>query len=129
MEKNGYVVSSDEKTVKIRIDRESACGGNCAHCKGCSSEMIFEYENSCGFKAGETVRVLMDDRKFLKKSFLVYGLLIISLIAGGILGYLLFESELMSALFSVIALAVVLLVLRKVQKADDREIKVERILS
>ena len=129
MEQNGYVISSDEKTVKIRIDRESACGGNCAHCKGCSSEMIFEYENSCGCKAGETVKVLMDDKNFLKKSFLVYGLLIISLIMGGILGYLLFESEVMAALFSVVSLTVVLLMLRKGQKADDNEIKVERILS
>ena len=129
MEKNGYIVSANEKRVKIRIDRESACGGNCAHCKGCSAEMIFEYENYCDFKQGETVRVLMDDKKFLKKSFLGYGLLAISLILGGILGYLIFKSEIASALSSLLFMGIILYILRKVQKADNGEIKVERIQS
>ncbi len=128
MEKNGYIVSADGDTVKIRIDRDSACGGNCAHCHGCSSEMIIEYKNCCDFKEGEIVKVTMDTKRFFKKAFLGYGLLVIAMIFGGILGYSLFKSEAISAIFALVFLAFILMMLKKVQKEDREEIKVERIL-
>ena len=35
MVKSGFVVEVGEKLVKVRIERQSACGGNCAGCLGC----------------------------------------------------------------------------------------------
>lgn len=127
MEKNGYVVTANEKTAKIRVSRESACGGNCSHCKGCGTDaIIFEIENSMDFKEGEIVKVTMDDSKFLKKSFLGYGLLVVLIIAGGILGYTIFKNEFASFVFILAFLFIGLFVLRKNFKERFSDIKVER---
>lgn len=127
MVKNGYVVMADEKKAKIRVNRESACGGNCSHCKGCGTDAIlFEVENDMNFKSGETVKVIMDDRKFLKKSFLGYGLLVALIIAGGVLGYEIFQNELVSFALMLIFLFLGLFILRKTFKERFSDIKVER---
>ncbi len=127
MEKNGFVVFADERNAKIKVNRESACGGNCSHCKGCGADAIlFEIENNMDFKEGEVVRVIMDDSKFLKKSFLGYGLLVVLIIAGGILGYTVSKNELVSFAFILISLFLGLIILKNIFKDRFSDIKVER---
>lgn len=128
MIKNGYVVWVNDDKAKIRINRESSCGGNCAHCKGCgTSEMILDVTNDLDLSEGEIVKVFMDNKLFLRKAALGYGMLVCSMIIGGILGNILFKSELASASCSIAFLVIVLLVFRTFFKGKSLDIRVERI--
>ena len=37
MEQTGYVTKVSDGRIKVRVIRESSCGGNCVSCKGCPS--------------------------------------------------------------------------------------------
>ena len=37
MEQTGYVTKVSDDRIKVRVIRESSCGGNCVSCKGCPS--------------------------------------------------------------------------------------------
>lgn len=127
MEKSGYVVQASEGKAKIRIHRESSCGGDCGRCGGCGSdEVVIETENSLNLKAGETVKVIMDNKKFLRRAALGYGSLVAVMILGGILGYEIFQSEAASVLFVAGFLAITLLVLKRSFKGKTAEIRIER---
>ncbi len=127
MIKTGYVIGADEKIVKIRVHRESACGGNCAHCNGCESgEVVIEAENIIGAKIGETVKILMEDKAFLKNTLWGYGALVFALILGGILGYEIFKTDFASAICAFSFLGIVLLIYRIGFKNHKTNIKIER---
>ncbi len=90
MEQFGFVTSIEDGLAKIRVDRESACGGNCAGCHGCPQNAIIiswpdNPENP--FMIGERVKVTMPTNNFFAGIFKSYGVLILALLAGAILGY------------------------------------------
>ena len=128
MEKNGYVIFSDDKIARIRIKRESSCGGNCSHCKGCGTdEVIIEAVNTKELKAGETVKVIMPDSSFVKKSLVGYGGLVFLILLGAISGYMIFGNELVALLFMVVFLFVGLFILKVLFKKNESDIIVERL--
>ena len=129
MEKNGYVVFSDDKIAKIMIKRESSCGGNCSHCKGCGTdEIVIETENNQGLETGECVKVIMDDSNFLKKMLWGYGLVIVFIVSGTTLGYSLFENDIIVLMFFLGFLAVGLFILRMIFRNKNEDIKIKRIV-
>lgn len=127
MEKKGYVVKTSAEKVFIRINRESACGGNCSHCKGCgTNELIIEADNDLNLTQGEVVKVIMDNSSFLKNSFFGYGLLAISIIIGTVIGFAFFKNELIALLFLCLFLFVALLLLKVLFKNRSTDIKIQR---
>ncbi len=113
MKQYGFVVEKCENSIKVRVDRESSCGGNCVSCKGCpSSAVILECNGDPELQKGDRVLLVMPNRKFYGNLFLGYGQIIIWMVAGAVLGYCLFKSETASVLGLVSGLAVGLVIAR-----------------
>ncbi len=127
MLKSGYVIDANDKTAKIRIHRESSCGGDCGRCGGCGTdELIVEVENTMKLQKGETVNVKMNNKKFILSAALGYGILTAVMVLGGILGYEAFNSETASILFTAGFLVISLIVIRYSFKNKKSDIKIER---
>jgi len=127
MEKNGYVIFSDDKIARIRIKRDSSCGGNCSHCKGCGTdEVLIEIDNKHGLKSGENVKITMEDSSFVKNSFIGYGVLVILVLFGAIFGYVIFDNEFVSLLFLIGFMFIGFGLLRLIFKKKEPDIKVKR---
>lgn len=113
MEQTGYVVELTENGAKVRVDRESACGGNCVSCKGCpSSAVIVECSLAEKVEAGDMVKLTMQNSKFFKNAALGYGLLVILMILGAVVGYCTYKSEGASVLGAAIGIAIGLVTLK-----------------
>ena len=92
----GYVTAVIGDTAKIRVDRQSACGGNCGACHGCpSGAVLIEQKNDPGrpFFIGERVILVMPFRSFFSGLLQSYGTLAVSLFGGAVLGYLIGRTE------------------------------------
>ena len=94
MIKTGYVIRADFNTADVRVHRESSCGGNCSHCKGCGvDEIIIAVPNDIRAVEGETVKIIMPDKKFLSGALLGYGILVLAMLLGGIIGYIISKND------------------------------------
>lgn len=87
MEERARVVFTDGDTAKVVLKRSSACGENCAKCKGCTSEMTYvEAKNLIGAKVGQEVILEMKSGMFLGVVLITYVLPLIALTIGIMLG-------------------------------------------
>lgn len=96
MEQIGFVAEVGKDEVKIRVERQSACGGNCAGCHGCpSNAVLISYPNDPQnpFSLGERVTVVMSTKNFFGGIMQSYGILILFMLAGAIGGYVWSERE------------------------------------
>lgn len=111
MKQTGYVTEIVNGRMKVRVDRESACGGNCVSCKGCPTDaVIIECNEAVGISKGDTVELEMPDKQFFKGAMLGYGVPVILMIVGAVCGFIMAENDAASILGAVIGLAVGLLV-------------------
>ena len=74
MREEGFVKTVSGETCEVIINRKTACGENCASCKGgCEvKKQVCVAENLLGAKVGDKVLIEMDSQKVLKSAFLVY---------------------------------------------------------
>ncbi len=88
MEKFGTVKELHGADMIVSVVRDSACGDNCAACGLCgnSREMTVRLKNTNGFKQGDRVRLVSEDKKVLGNSALGYLSLTALLISGGVIG-------------------------------------------
>lgn len=131
MRKTG-IVKSDGKNAEVAIIRETACGENCAECKGCTpSETVIIADNELGAQTGEKVVLEMQDKNAITAAFVAYIIpLAVLLAASGIVAYM-GLGEGMSALLGYGAMAVCFLAIRRITslKADKFKVKIVDILS
>ena len=75
LEAEGRVIRFDGQTALIEIRRKGACGDSCAHCSGCSAQLM-QIEAECPLNAskGDWVKISSD------RSFVFLGLFIIFLL-------------------------------------------------
>ncbi|MCH5184493.1 MAG: SoxR reducing system RseC family protein [Oscillospiraceae bacterium] len=108
METLGIVESVDGRYINVRIDRESACGGNCGSCGGCGggNGRVVRVLNSVGAKEGSRVVMKMSASKVLFAAFLVYIVPFIVLFAAYAAVFSVTGRENISAAVSVAALCV-----------------------
>lgn len=72
MIQTGVVTETSAEAAKVRVDRESACGGNCAGCHGCPAGAVFV---TCPntpedpLRPGDMVQIEMPARAFFKMPF------------------------------------------------------------
>ena len=82
----GIVVEANGKRVTVRFKKTDACG----HCNACfrfgSNEADIEMDNTLGAKKGDEVYIDMHANTVLKASAIVYGIPIIGLILGVVIG-------------------------------------------
>ncbi len=123
MVKSGFVVEVGEKLVKVRIERQSACGGNCAGCLGCPADAkIIECPYRGSLVKGDRVKLVMSDGKFFKNVFWGYGLPTLMTVFGAAAGYVIFNKEGASVLGAALGLAAGLLAARLIFKRKNTEI-------
>lgn len=130
MEQIGYVTRIVDGMAKIRVDRESACGGNCAGCHGCpQNAVIISVKDDADnpFEIGERVILNMKTGHFFSGLFKSYGVLIITMLLGAIMGYLLFKTEGFSVLGGFMGLIIGGIIVRLANKREQIPISVKRI--
>ncbi len=117
MENTGYIVDISGDSVKVRVDRQSACGGHCVSCKGCPTEAIVTQARLIGNASiGDKVRLSMDNKKFFKSLFLGYGQTAILMVLGAVLGYMIFKTEISSVLGGFLGLSLGIVIAKLVTK-------------
>lgn len=127
MEQTGYVTEINGDRVKVRVDRESACGGNCVSCKGCpASAVIVECRTDKDLEVGDTVTLIMPNGAFYKNAFLGYGIMTILTIFGAFAGFALFKSEGASVLGALVGIFTGLLLTKLVSAKASPEITIKR---
>ena len=94
MRQTGIVESVSGGSAKVRIKRESACGGNCAGCVGCGiSTVVVTAQNKAGAKTGDTVELEMPSERVLSAAVLVYIVPLVFFIIGDIIFNNIFKNE------------------------------------
>ncbi|MEE1013759.1 MAG: SoxR reducing system RseC family protein [Clostridia bacterium] len=129
MEQIGYVVEVLGTDVKVRVVRESACGGNCGACHGCPSGAVFvtcANDIDVPFMVGEEVVVEMPAKQFFGGTLGSYGIMTLCMLLGAILGYLLTKYEAVSVLGGFLGLVVGILLMRVFFQGRQAAIKVKR---
>lgn len=113
MEQTGYVIESKNGTAKIRVDRESACGGNCVSCKGCpSSAVIIEAKDDIGLNRGDVITLFEDSSKVIKHALIGYGLMALLLVVGAVVGFMLTQRDIIALIFAAAFLLVGFLIVK-----------------
>lgn len=84
MYKNGTVISTTDQFAVIEVIRSSACGDNCASCKGgCKPNgILIKVENSIEAQKGDIVRLEADTINVLKFSSILYLIPLLFLMIG-----------------------------------------------
>ncbi len=114
MKKAARVVN-ENGVLMAEVLREEAC----AHCHGCDlgrRERLLYPLNDESLREGDEITLELSDRTLSKTSLLAYGLPLVSLIAGLLLGRLLFAQEWAQALSAILMLRVGLAVLAATEK-------------
>ncbi len=92
MKQTGIVFELNDDKAKIIVTRLAACGSSCESCSAHCGENKQEYinvKNDIGLKIGDRVEITTDSTAVLKYIALVYGLPLIFLISGVLIGMLL----------------------------------------
>lgn len=101
MKQTGIVFELNDDKAKIIVTRLAACGSSCESCSAHCGENKQEYinvKNDIGLKIGDRVEITTDSKAVLKYIALVYGLPLIFLISGVLIGMLLNLKEMYSLL-------------------------------
>lgn len=101
MKQTGIVFELNDNKAKIIVTRLAACGSSCESCSAHCGENKQEYinvKNDIGLKIGDRVEITTDSKAVLKYISLVYGLPLIFLISGVVIGMLLNLKEMYSLL-------------------------------
>ena len=98
--------------------RSEACG-SCHACEmGMSKQMRYPLEGS--FTEGETVYLEVGERALKSATLLAYGLPLCCLLAGLVLGFILFKSEIAQAICAIVSLGIALFMLALSEKKRRR---------
>lgn len=69
----GLVVELKGDMAKVRFVRESACGGNCSSCQGCSVKPLEKWiDNTLDACVGDKVLVKSSSKRILFSAFVMY---------------------------------------------------------
>ncbi|MDA3847357.1 MAG: SoxR reducing system RseC family protein [Vallitaleaceae bacterium] len=113
----GEVIEVKEPYVVVRLIRSEACG----KCNACSvglqsTEMILEAENRCDAKLGDQVEIFLKEANFLKAVFIMYVIPLFALMAGLVIGYMIFENELLIFGIGILMMATSYILIRMNEK-------------
>jgi sigma-E factor negative regulatory protein RseC len=87
MEEEGIVIGVEGVTAVVRVVRKGAC----EHCTAGTCDMTEQGAeitalNPVGARVGQRVRVVMHSTQYLKGSMIVYGLPVLALMVGAVVG-------------------------------------------
>ena len=132
MKNNGVISEINGNKAKIKVLRESACGGNCASCSGCELKNHFidadvEKEFDFSPKVGDKVLITMDDKLFYTYAVSGYALFVLFLLVGAVLGWFLYKNENSAIIGGALGIAVAFLIVKLIFKNKKTGLKVLKI--
>ena len=127
----GKITQIEGNTAKIKIVRDSACGSNCQSCGGCELKDHFitaDIKTDFDFmpSVGDNVIISLDNKTFYTYSALGYGIFIVLLILGAVLGYIRFKTDSASVLGGFLGLTVGFLFLKLMFKNKKSSYKIQK---
>ena len=121
MKQTGIVFELNDDKAKIIVTRLAACGSSCESCSAHCGENKQEYinvKNDIGLKIGDRVEITTDSKAVLKYIALVYGLPLIFLISGVVIGMLLNLKEMYSLLVGFVFMIVSFIFIKTVDNKN-----------
>lgn len=105
MEIVGTVISVNKNKATVSVKRVSACGENCANCKGVceTTHTTSVAENTAGAHVGDLVKIESESGAVIRAALILYMLPIIITILVAALFYAIKLSDIFIVLFSVMA--------------------------
>lgn len=122
------------KTAEISVQRQSACGGNCSGCEGCSfreNEIRVTAENIAGAAEGQKVLVQTKTRLIFRYAVLVYILPVIFLVIGYAAAFMLSLSEpicILTGFLALLAGSTVVIVFQRKKKDEAPSYYISTVL-
>ena len=94
MEQIGTVKQAEGDKARIVVRRASACGENCAHCKGGCAPTTVETEakNTAGARTGDVVKIETDTKAVVRAALVLYFVPCVLAICGAVLASNFFHS-------------------------------------
>lgn len=88
MQETGKVIKDNGEFIKVLIVRRTACG-DCGACQAGKKNlnMVLDIENTIDANLGDEVLLELNNENFLLASLILYGIPLIALIFGILLGY------------------------------------------
>ena len=105
----GVVDRLEDSYAIVRVLKKSACGENCASCKGgcVPTERRVKVKNAISAMVGERVVLEMKDSKVLAAAFMVYILPIIVFFFGYFVSEIFFDKEAVKILIAIFLVLVI----------------------
>lgn len=113
MEQTGYVTEVSDGRIKVRVIRQSACGGNCASCSGCPSEVqLIECAAYDGAAVGDRVTLYARSRCVIGGAAVGYAMPAMLAVCGAVLGFAVRSTDAASAIGAAVGIALGLVLAR-----------------
>lgn len=139
LEQIGLVKSIVKGRAEVEVKRVSGCGGGCKTCSGCDTPgHTLILKNTLNAKVGDMVKIKGQTNNFLKYTFIVYFIPLVTLLIGLFAGITLFKSrgiasyELAGFITSLITLGVgyglVKIIDKRIEEKDENFITIIEIL-
>ncbi len=137
MEEIGVVVKTIGRLAKVSVDKPK---GMCEHCTAGTCQVAkenpeMEALNFIGAREGQKVRVTFKPISYMKGSLIVYGLPVMALILGAIIGKQLaltslkgYDPDSMSALFAFGAFAISFIIVKIWSSKADKKLEYKPII-
>jgi len=118
MEIVGTVVSVKENTATVAVKRVSACGENCANCKGAceTTTAVSVVENTIGAAVGDTVKIESDSFGVLRAAAVLYIVPVVVTILAAVVAYACGLSDVLSTVLSVAAFFICFTIIKIFEK-------------
>lgn len=131
MENIARVVSTEGERAVVALRRASACGENCAMCKGgCTpTEHRAVVDNPIGARVGDVVKLELPDGVVLRRAALVYGMPLLVLFAAYAAADVLTHNTAVSIAAAFAGLAAGFFILKAVDKRFRRQAVITGILN
>ena len=117
------MVSLTGDIAEVRTVRMSACGGNCQSCGGCSDMRTVYAENSVNAQIGDRVEIEMPSKTVLAAALIVYVIPIAVLIAGYLIGNVLFDKEWQNIISGILPMFVSYIIISAVTRKNKNKYK------
>ncbi len=130
MESIGTVVKTDGKNAVVCVNRVSACGENCAHCKGgCTPTKAYaEAENCENAQVGDTVKIETETADVIKASLVLYFVPLVLSIISACIAYSFGTDAHFVVLASAFVFIVPFFVLKKFEKRITPISKITKVI-
>ena len=120
MEQTGYVTKVSDDRIKVRVIRESSCGGNCVSCKGCPSGIqLIECAAYDGASVGDRVILYADSKSVIGGAAVGYAVPAALAILGSVGGFALYSTDISSVLHLLSSYSGVQKVCKNVQRQNQ----------